>query len=43
MNSILLLVLLAGTDWPRFRGPNGSGISTESKDMPAEYGEHNTL
>lgn len=40
--SAALLLLTAG-DWPRFRGPNGAGISPDSKDMPAEYGEHNTL
>src|SRR5882724_3604191 len=33
-----LLPLLIAGDWPRFRGPNGSGVSPESKDMPAEYG-----
>ena len=25
------------TDWSRFRGPNGSGIS-ETKGLPAEFG-----
>jgi outer membrane protein assembly factor BamB len=38
--SLLLLVVLAAapdTDWSRFRGPNGSGIS-ETKGLPAEFG-----
>lgn len=33
----LLPLGLWATDWPRFRGPNGSGVSLESRDMPAEY------
>ncbi|HWZ31175.1 MAG TPA: PQQ-binding-like beta-propeller repeat protein [Bryobacteraceae bacterium] len=36
-------LLLAGSDWTRFRGPNGSGVSSESKDMPAEYGDKNLV
>lgn len=30
-----LAVLLAGADWPRFRGPNGSGISDDS--LPLQW------
>jgi outer membrane protein assembly factor BamB len=29
--------MLSDTDWSRFRGPNGSGIS-ETKGLPAEFG-----
>ena len=39
--SVLLAVMAAAatsdTDWSRFRGPNGSGIS-ETKGLPAEFG-----
>ena len=31
------LSLLAADDWPRFRGPNGSGVS-EAKGVPVEFG-----
>jgi outer membrane protein assembly factor BamB len=44
VNSILLWLALAtaaaaasDTDWSRFRGPNGSGIS-ETKGLPSEFG-----
>ena len=33
--SIFLLLLLAAADWPRFRGPNGSGVS-EDRGLPGE-------
>ena len=29
-------VLAAGADWPRFRGPNGSGVATDAK-VPVEF------
>jgi outer membrane protein assembly factor BamB len=38
-----LLVLLSasltasGADWPRFRGPNGSGIAPDDKPVPVEW------
>jgi outer membrane protein assembly factor BamB len=34
---LALSTLLSDTDWSRFRGPNGSGIS-ETKGLPAEFG-----
>ena len=45
MTSLLLLLITfsvaaaaaTDTDWSRFRGPNGSGIS-ETKNLPAEFG-----
>ena len=42
--STLLLVLnfcvaSSGEDWVRFRGPNGSGISSESKKLVSEFGD----
>jgi outer membrane protein assembly factor BamB len=47
--SLLLLALLAvhglaaGDDWPRFRGPNGSGVA-DASGLPEEFGpEKNVL
>ena len=40
LNVLLALVVTAAandTDWSRFRGPNGSGIS-ETKNLPVEFG-----
>lgn len=42
MNLLCLVILLAGTflhaaDWPRFRGPNGTGIDTTSTNLPTEF------
>lgn len=28
----------AGPDWPRFRGPNGSGVATVTAPLPTEFG-----
>jgi len=44
---VLSLEAYTGTDsgaknWPRFRGPNGSGVS-ESKDLPVEFGPTKNL
>jgi hypothetical protein len=48
MNSVLMIfpltiviIWLCGTftqasDWPRFRGPNGSGVS-DARDLPATF------
>jgi outer membrane protein assembly factor BamB len=38
----LLVALLSGADWPRFRGPNGTGTSAD-KDVPVKWGEKNVL
>ena len=35
--AVSVSVAAADTDWSRFRGPNGSGIS-ETKGLPAEFG-----
>ncbi|CAN5823937.1 PQQ-binding-like beta-propeller repeat protein [soil metagenome] len=35
--ALVLAPLTSDTDWSRFRGPNGSGIS-ETKGLPAEFG-----
>ena len=32
-----------GADWPRFRGPNGSGISTEPHALPTEWSDTQNL
>lgn len=34
----LLPALLPAADWSRFRGPNGSGVSPDSKNLPIEMG-----
>lgn len=51
-NLLILLALLSvcwgstgaasGSDWPRFRGPNGAGISSD-KDVPIQWTESNIL
>ena len=35
--SLMTAAVATDTDWSRFRGPNGSGIS-ETKNLPAEFG-----
>jgi len=42
MLALALIAALAageadGTDWPRFRGPNGAGVA-EARNLPAEFG-----
>jgi outer membrane protein assembly factor BamB len=37
MTVIALLLLTLSTDWTRFRGPNGSGLS-DTSGLPAEFG-----
>src|SRR5262245_48866138 len=40
LNVLLALMTVTaapGTDWSRFRGPNGAGVS-ETKNLPAEFG-----
>ena len=40
---VLILASLApAADWPRFRGPNGLGVS-ESANVPAEFGPDKNL
>ena len=33
----LLPAITAAADWPQFRGPNASGVSTEDKPLPTEF------
>lgn len=33
----------SGEDWLRFRGPNGSGISTATKELVTEFGDEKNL
>ena len=33
----------AGEDWAQFRGPNASGVSTESTDLPVEFSHENKV
>ena len=42
MQMVILIVSFqisaaSGEDWPQFRGPNASGISKESKNLPVEF------
>ena len=34
----LCFVTICSADWPRFRGPNGSGISGDSTETPVKWG-----
>jgi outer membrane protein assembly factor BamB len=34
---VLIPRLLAAEDWPQFRGPNCSGVSTSTKPLPAKF------
>src|SRR5438477_11393705 len=38
----LALLLMASADWPRFRGPNGSGVS-EATGLPDRFGASENL
>src|SRR5262245_58100928 len=38
----LVVALLAGADWPRFRGPDGAGTSAD-KDVPVKWSDKNVL
>jgi outer membrane protein assembly factor BamB len=35
--ALLLIVALLAADWPRFRGPNGSGVA-DASEAPAQFG-----
>src|SRR5829696_7666629 len=35
--AMIFMVAATDTDWSRFRGPNGSGVS-ETKNLPTEFG-----
>ena len=43
-----ILILFAGQtvygeDWVRFRGPNGSGVASETKEFVTEFGHDKNL
>jgi outer membrane protein assembly factor BamB len=40
--SLVLACVAPAADWPRFRGPNGSGISQDAK-VPIRWGDQNNL
>ena len=42
--ALVLLVVTAGSadNWPRFRGPNGTGVAAD-KDVPVLFGEKDNL
>ena len=37
MMVLLLVASASGEDWPQFRGPNGTGVSKESRNLPVEF------
>lgn len=39
----LLAASAAAEDWPQFRGPNASGVSTSDKPLPAEFSQEQNL
>lgn len=39
----VLSTSLLASDWPRFRGPNGTGISTDEKAPPTEWSDTKNL
>ena len=41
--SSLLTSTAAATDWARFRGPNGDGVSPDSQTLPSEWSETKNL
>lgn len=38
-----LIAMPSRADWPRFRGPNGSGIAADTDPVPARFGETENL
>ncbi len=36
---LVCCTLASGSDWPRFRGVNGSGISTDKQPLPTKWGD----
>lgn len=43
LSSAGLAASLDAADWSRFRGPNGSGVSTDTKPIPTEWSEEKNL
>ncbi len=39
---LLCISVMYSLDWPRFRGPNGSGVS-EARDLPVEFGPNKNM
>lgn len=37
------VALVSASDWPRFRGPNGTGVSTDEKAPPTEWSDTKNL
>ena len=40
---VLAIPRANGDDWTRFRGPNGSGVSTDKEPLPSEWSETKNL
>ena len=45
VSNVLLVITTPArsADWSRFRGPNGSGISTDTKPIPSKWSEEKNL
>lgn len=41
--ALLAAIPAAAQEWPRFRGPNGSGVAAGNKSVPAEFGPAKNL
>jgi outer membrane protein assembly factor BamB len=40
---VLSVTSLEAGDWPRFRGPNGSGVSTDTNPLPATWSDEENM
>lgn len=40
---VAMFIVPARADWPRFRGPNGSGVAADEAPTPTEFGETKNL
>ncbi|MFM7832746.1 MAG: PQQ-binding-like beta-propeller repeat protein, partial [Planctomycetaceae bacterium] len=43
LGCVVLAADAVASDWVRFRGPNGTGISLDSEPLPVEFGEGKNL
>ena len=40
---VVSATVASASDWARFRGPNGTGVSTDPEPLPVEFGEGKNL
>ena len=43
VSASILALTVAGQDWNRFRGPNGSGVAADTDPVPSEFGPDKNL